>query len=57
MDVDRRQQRATTTGTVADTYETDRNAEQLTLECDMRDMRTHRLWATDLAATCVYVEA
>ena len=42
MDVDRRQQRATTTGIVADTYETDRNAEQLTLECDI-GMRTHRL--------------
>ena len=42
MDADRRRQRAITTATVADTYETDRNAEQLRLGCET-GMRTHRL--------------
>ena len=41
-DADQRRQRAFTAGSVADTYETDRNAEQLTRESDI-GMRTHRV--------------
>lgn len=42
MDADQRRQRAFTAGSVADTYETNRDAEQLTRECGI-GMRTYRL--------------
>ncbi len=47
---------ATRTGTLVNTYEIDKIAEKLTLECDI-GMRTHSLQAKDRAANCVHVDA